>query len=285
MATILSTFYDCFLGIKPYIEMPFMTPEEAKVHQAIDQVSEDILKPFKQPIRAVYIDADFLYDYRLGELLLKVTCDEDYQAILKHLDEYIDGTSLKITKYFHELKVKEEDLDLLENDPVLSKYIQVAAPPTKFLASLPKFAMQLNTYNKSREESAEIKIYINTKKRKMNSVVWDQLVKYVEGVCKNVRLINTTFNNWTEVPSTIYDLIDILFVYDMQDFISVGSTSCTKLQGRESIGKIVVTRPKTKEDYETPEETQEALDNFEGVMSLLVLKFAYLKCPVIISQG
>lgn len=265
--------------------MPFMTPEEAKVHQAIDQVSEDILKPFKQPIRAVYIDADFLYDYRLGELLLKVTCDEDYQAILKHLDEYIDGTSLKITKYFPELKVKEEDLDLLENDPVLSKYIQVAAPPTKFLASLPKFAMQLNTYNKSREESAEIKIYINTKKHKMNSVVWDQLVNYVEGVCKNVRLINTTFNNWTEVPSTIYDLIDILFVYDMQDFISVGSTSCTKLQGRESIGKIVVTRPKTKKDYETPEETQEALDNFEGVMSLLVLKFAYLKCPVIISKG
>lgn len=262
-----------------------MTPEETKIRQVIDQVSEDILKPFKEPIKAVYIDGDFLYDYRLGELLLKVTCDEDYQVILKHIDEYINGTSLKITDYFHELNVTEEDLDLLERDPVLGKYVQIASPPTEFLMGLPRFIMQLNTYNKNREENSGLKIYINTRGKKMNAAIWRNLDIGMSRICKNVRLINTTYSNWAEIPPNVYDMLDILYVYDMQDFMSVGSVSCTKLQNRESIGKIVVTRPRVSKKFDTPEDIQEALDNFEGIMSLLVLKFIYMNFPVVISSG
>lgn len=262
-----------------------MTPEETKVKQAMDQVSEDILRPFKEPIKAVYIDADFLYDYRLGELLLKVTCDEDYNVVLKHLDEYINGTSFKITKYFPELNLTEEDLDLLERDPVLGKYVQVAAPPTKFLFELPKFIIQLNTYNKNREENSEIKIYINTRGRKMNSAIWSRLADGLEKMCPNVRLINTTYSNWTEIPPNVYDTLDILYVYNMQDFMSVGSVSCNKLQKRESIGKIVITRPRVREEFDNPDDAQEALDNFERLMSFLVLRFAYFKFPVVISDS
>lgn len=262
-----------------------MTPEETKIKQVMDQVSEDILRPFKEPIKAIYIDADFLYDYRLGELLLKVTCDEDYQVILKHLDEYINGTSLKITKYFPELNLTEEDLDLLGKDPVLSKYISVAAPPTKFLMELPSFIMQINTYNKNREEGAPLKVYINTRGNKMNPAIWRRMDDWISGMCSNVRLINTTYSNWTEIPPNIYDSLDILYVYDMQDFMSVGSVSCNKLQNRESIGKIVVTRPRVREEFDNPDDAQEALDNFESVMSFLVLKFIYLNFPVVVSSG
>lgn len=261
-----------------------MTPEETKIKQTIDQLSEDILRPFKEPIKAVYIDADFLYDYRLGELLLKVTCDEDYQIILKHLDEYINGTSFKITKYFPELKMTEEDLDLLEKDPVLGKYVQVAAPPTKFLMELPKFIMQINTYNKNREDGAGLKIYINTKGGKMNSSIWNRLSDGIERIFKNVRLINTTYSNWTEIPTNVYDALDILYVYDIRDFMSVGSVSCVKLQNRESIGKIIITRPRVKDEFDNENDAQEALDNFESVMSMLVLKFIYMNFPVIISS-
>ena len=280
--TILSTFYDCF-SYKTLYKDDVMTPEETKVKQAMDQVSEDILRPFKEPIKAVYIDADFLYDYRLGELLLKVTCDEDYNVVLKHLDEYINGTSFKITKYFPELNLTEEDLDLLERDPVLGKYVQVAAPPTKFLFELPKFIIQLNTYNKNREENSEIKIYINTRGHKMNSAIWGRLADGLEKMCPNVRLINTTYSNWTEIPPNVYDILDILYVYNMQDFMSVGSVSCNKLQKRESIGKIVITRPRVREEFDNPDDAQEALDNFEQLMSFLVLRFAYFKFPVVIS--
>ena len=143
--------------------------------------------------------------------------------------------------------------------------------------------MQINTYNKNREDGAVLKIYINTKGCKMNSSIWSRLADGIEKIFKNVRLINTTYSNWTEIPANVYDALDILYVYDIRDFMSVGSVSCVKLQNRESIGKIVITRPRVKDEFDNEDDAQEALDNFESVMSMLVLKFVYMNFPVVIS--
>lgn len=244
--------------------------------QEVNQFSDSIIESMMNPITTIYIDSDFLYDYRLGALLLLIKGQEDYQYILDHLSYYEKNPTMKITNVFPDLKLTEEDVDLVENDIARRVHIQVVAPKTELLDGLTEFVAAVNTYNVSQAEAAKLTLIINCRRHDMQKSIWRDLVAYVRGFDPSVRMIKTNYYRWDEVPEDTIKDAGMLLVYDMSDFVK-SKPVMSKMSTMSLNNKILIGYPQIEKDRDSEEETIEALRNFHSVMDVMFGKFIYIQ--------
>lgn len=78
----------------------------AAIKRSNDQEFEDM----NQPIKRVYIDIEFLQDFRLGALIKLISTDVEYQYILSQLPKYSMSHGEPITSFFPDLGFTEEQI-------------------------------------------------------------------------------------------------------------------------------------------------------------------------------
>lgn len=256
----------------------------SEIARLMDQACKEIMKPFSEPIREIYIDTDFLYDYRLGALLLKLKTDAEYKYVLDHIQEYIDGPSPKITSYFPDLGITEEDLDLLESDPAYKTFIHVAAPGTRFLMDLAVDVIRINTQNRTKDNVAPLKIILNQRKHLMPDKIRQRITDFIHELDKHAKIIFTNFESWTSVPDEVFSKIKVLFVYDLIDFCKYGSTSAAAMRRDKVLDKTVIANFVTEDDFSTHEEHVDAINKFLAVMTTLFDTFRFIKKSVLIER-
>lgn len=247
--------------------------------KAFDKIADAIMTPFKQQISVIYIDADMLYDFRLGNLILHTASESQYQYIMSELSAYEDSPNFKISELFPKLGVSEEQLDAFEADPVLSWQIAPASPKTKLLEDLDSFLRSVDTYNRGKEIKEPVKLIINQKKVKLHPTIKTSLARFVAMGHSNMLIEFTDYLNWNEVPQDIFDSIDVLFVHDISDFVRHGTVSQKRMaEMHEScLKKVVIATYKVDQSFATEEETEEAVTNFVNIMRVMFSGFIFLK--------
>lgn len=250
----------------------------------MDQVADEILKPFQEPIHGIYIDADFLYDYRLGELILKIEDQKQFDYLKSCIPAYENGNARMITKYFPELKVTEQELDLLEKDPAWSKFIHLSAPRTEFLFRLNSFIAKVNTYNHSKELNHKLRININMRRLDMPKKIWEDLKQSIMSFDPTVDLTKSHYASWNEVPMTEYAKWSMMLIHDVVDFVKWGSTSQKMLEQEKLLDKIILSPYQTEEEFDDPKQEELALNNFAAIMTLMVSEFSFVRKSIPIER-
>lgn len=255
-----------------------------EIRRLMDKASENILKPMREPIREIYIDSDFLYDYRLGALLLKLKTNDEYQYVLKHLQEYEEGPSPKITSYFPDLKITEEDLDLLESDPVYEKILHVAAPSTKLLMDLSNIILRTNTFNSNKDNPEPLTVWINQRNHIMPQEVQNRLVGFLKAADPRVHIKFLNYRTWRHVDPKLFSRVKVFFVYSMIDFCKLGSVAVGFMRKKKTLDKIIVANFMVEDDIKKEDELRSAVNKFIAVMMSMFDSFRFIKKSVLIER-
>ena len=89
-------------------------PSQADVNRILDSLKRNNEKEFEDmmtPIKRVYIDIEFLQDFRLGALIKLIKTDVEYQYIREKIPIYSASHGEPVTKFFPDLGFKEEQID------------------------------------------------------------------------------------------------------------------------------------------------------------------------------
>jgi len=250
--------------------------KEEDISRDADRVGSEIIESMQNPVKVIYMDSDFLYDYRLGSLLLLLNGEKDYEYVIKQLDEYENNPSMKITKSFPELGIAEEDIELMEYDVARQLHLHAISPRTGLLDDLSFMLASVNTYNRSQTDFAGVTLVVNCRRHVMPEFVWDKLVEYINGSDKSITLVKTNYSDWDDVPDKDFSRFDMMFIYDMINF---GRSKKFRdlTQKMSATNKLVFAFPQLEKERDNPEEAKEALNNFETVMNIVFSKFSYIK--------
>ena len=253
--------------------------ENTEQMQAFAKVADAIMEPFKKPVSVIYFDAGMLYDFRLGNLILHVTDESQYQYIMSRLDIYENSSSAKVTDSFPDLGITEEQLDAFENDPIMNWQIAVASPQTKLLADLGSFITAVNTLNESKEVKDPLRIIINQRTVKLHRVVQRSLTRFIKHLNKDCIVEFSDYASWDEMPVEVFDAIDVLFVNDIEGFVRHGSVPQKRMaeMHEDCLKKIVVATYRTDKSFDTEEELKDAVTNFTNIMSVMFSGFTFIK--------
>lgn len=256
----------------------FMVENKEQMRE-FDKIAEAIMEPFKRAVSVVYIDADMLYDFRLGNLILHTSTEEQYQYIQKNLEAYESSANPKVTESFPDLGISEEQLDAFEKDPVYGWQIPVASPKTSFLDELGNLIVSINTLNESKEVKEPLRILINQRAVKFPKTMKTGLVQYILNHNKHAIIEFTNYSNWDEIPEQVFDSIDILFVHDAEDFVRHGTVSQRRMANmhEDCLRKIVVATCRSSKTFDSDEEKKEALTNFANIMGVMFSGFTFIK--------
>ncbi len=250
----------------------------------MDQAEEELLKPLFEPINLVYIDADFLYDYRLGAMLLKTSTEDQYKYILEHIPEYTEGKSRSIAKYFPKLGFTDNEIEMAANDYGWQDLVHAAAPKTKFLDDLSLFLTRINTFNRSKMMTQPLQVIINSRYSPMPDSIWRELVGYIRDRDTVVRMSRTNYHTWYDVPRNLVERMSMILVYDLVDFLNEGTPSQSLLRQSKMLDKVILSPYQTEEDYDDPEKEEEAIRNFAAVMMTYTTEFSFVKKSIPIGK-
>ena len=253
-----------------------ITEDDRQFTRMVDKESADIIKSMMMPMKTIYIDSDFLYDYRLGALLLLAKNENEYNYILSRLDEYECNPTMHITSVFPDLNLTETDVDLMEYDIKFEEYVIAGAPKTELLDEFHSFLAWIGTYNRSQTEDPGFTIIINFRNHKMPDEAWGKLKSYLSNGSKYIQIERTEFKSWDDMPRGLYENINLLFVYNIPDFASSFMVS-NVMKTLITLKQIVFTYPQVEQDFDTQEDCKEALDNFSALAGTVFYKFAYIK--------
>lgn len=253
-----------------------ITKEDKAFAQLVDKESAEIIESMMMPINTIYIDSDFLYDYRLGALLMFAKDENTYNYILSKIGEYECNPTMKITKVFPDLGLSEEDVDLMEFDVKYEPYVAAGAPRTEFLDDFQSFIAWVATYNKSQTDDNRILIIINFREHKPTEIQWKALRQFITMGSRYVSVVKTEYSDWDSIDDDLFDKIDMMFVYDMPNFAN-SLKLAHAVRRFTSHKKLLFAYPQVEIDRPTPEEDKEALDNFAAAMGIIFYKFSYIK--------
>ena len=253
-----------------------ITEEDKKFTRLVDKESTEIIRSMMMPIKTIYIDSDFLYDYRLGALLMLAKNEKEYNYILSKLGEYECSPTMKITRVFPDLGFTEEDVDLMEYDLKFESYVVAGAPRTEFLDEFQSFIAWIATYNRSQTDDPRIDVIVNFRNHHPTDVQWNSLRGFMSVGSRFVNVIKTEYNDWDKMSDEFIDKIDMMFVYDMPNFASSLKVAHA-VRRFTTHKKLLFAYPQIQIDRKTDKEDKDALDNFAAAMGIMFYRFSYIK--------
>ena len=253
-----------------------ITEEDKAFTRMVDKESTDIINSMLMPVKFFYIDADFLYDFRLGALLLMSKTEEQYNYIISKLEEYECSPTMKITNIFKDLGYTEEDVNLMEHDLQYEKYVVAGAPRTKLLDEFKSVVAAIGTYNRTQTDDPGFTIIVNFRNHDIPESQWHELRGFLSAGSRMIHVAKTRYETWEEFPPDLFDKLDMILAYNMPDFVN-SEMLAKSVKRFTTQKKAVMTYPQIENDRDTPEEEKDALDNFSALMGVMFYKFSYIK--------
>ena len=198
--------------------------DRADFEEMCTRWSTEMMRPLVKQKEFIYIDADILFDFKLGALIsLMRNGEKDYKYILSKLDDYLAAPSLDCARFFPELGLTEEDLTNQMANPKYANVLAAIAPPTRFMAELGEMIRVINTINSSKESSRPLQVTINQRKLPLHKFTKDLLTENIHRADKNTKVEFVEFDSWFNVPKDLLSRQDIICVYDLKEFLAPGS--------------------------------------------------------------
>lgn len=255
-------------------------PFDDKTLELCDRISTEVMRPLVTQKEFLYVDADVLFDYRLGALLATIKGEDDYNYILKHVDEYLNAPSLECAKSFPDLNRTDADLDKLAVDKSSALSLAALTPPTKVLEQLPIMIRVLNTINLSKETQRPIHVTVNQRRVEITDFVKNAITAAVTRGDASATVAFTTYKSWFDVPEDLLKRQDVIIVYDLKEFLMTGTTSQKLLVDTNELSMtdiMALTQSELKQ-----EDTALGLDNMKNVMELMCDKFTFINKTLLV---
>jgi len=189
------------------------------------KLSEELMRPLVTQKEFVYIDADLLYDFKLGGLISTVTNEAEYNYIRDHVPEYLAAPTLECAKFFPELHMTEEKLLERITNPKYDKAIAFMSPPTQFIYELGLLIRVLNTMNTSKETQRPIKVTINQRKVILTDYTRNLITRAVHDGDPKASVEFVHFDSWFKVSKDLIKQQDVICIYDIKEFLSEATVS------------------------------------------------------------
>jgi len=190
-----------------------------------NKISAEIMRPLVTQKEFVYIDADLLYDFRLGGIISTITNEEQYNYIRDHIPEYLDAPTLEVAKFFPDMKMSEQDIDKRLSDPKYEQVLALMSPPTQFISELGLLIRVLNTVNRSKETQRPIKVTVNQRKYMLTDYTKKMIERAVHDGDAKAVVEFTHFESWFKISEALLKQQDVICVYNIREFLQEGTVS------------------------------------------------------------
>ena len=246
----------------------------AEFKSVCDKLSMDLMKPFTAQKKNIYVDADLIYDYKLGALMALTRNEADYKYVVNNIRGYLNGRTLDCARFFPELGVTEEDLDRMISDPKYFIFITAAAPASRFLDDIETIIKIFNTLNESKEVKEPITLTINQRKIKIHDVHKAGIIQRIQRVDPRVRVRFTEFPSWFKVNEKLLEDQDFICVYDMIEFLHEGTVSQKLIS--EVPSRLMKTDIVTLFQSDKALPTNDDFMNLKTIMECMCDKFSFI---------
>ena len=239
-----------------------------------DKLSMDLMKPYMVQKKNIYVDADLIYDYRLGALLALTNGEAQYNYVMDNLHGYLNGRSLDCARFFPKLGFTEEDLDRMIADPEYFIFLTAASPASTFLDDLDMIIKIINTLNQSKEVTDPLRITINQRKIKIHDVHKAGIIARIHQIDPSVLVNFTEFPSWYKINEKFLEEQDFICVYDMLEFLREGTVSQKLLASVPSrlMHADILTLFQSDKKFATDED----FANLKTIMECMCDKFSFI---------
>lgn len=228
----------------------------------------------------IYIDADTLFDFKLGALLSQMRSKEQFDAVYAHLEDYLKSPTLDCARFFPEFGLTEDDLEKILTDPALSAVLSVTAPPTNVFEQLTGFVALLRKHNAIKPGAEKMQFTINAKLTKLHPHTIRLITDAIRYGEPDAEIAFTSFKDWSEIPTALLERQDVVIVHDILDFVRPGTTSQKLLEKADKLAATAVMGLLQANLEVPPEKFEAAMENTAGVMMLMCESFAFLEKTV-----
>ena len=248
-----------------------------------DNMSKEIVKPFLAQKEHMYIDADLLYDYRLGAVLALTRNEEQYNYVMSQLPAYLNAHDNKTAKYFPDLNLTDEQIEEFIRKPEYYTFITAAAPATEFVGNLQRVIRIFNTINESKEVTRPITITINQRTIELHPMCKKALSEIIAAIDPDVHVNFTSYKSWFEVPLELIEVQDFMCVYDMIEFLKEGTNSQIALSAVPS--KLTRCSIVTPWQADTDKATPEHFRNLKVMLEVMCNQFSFIHRTIRQKEG
>ena len=241
---------------------------ESQVNQITDMLKKQNDKEFEEmsrPIKRIYVDIEFLQDFRLGSLIKLITTDVEYQYILSELPKYSMSHGEPITSFFPELGFKEEQIREYMKDKSHWETLALTSPYYETIKDLCSLIIEITKHNVLMHYSKPIELYIGCTdllycieaRRRLAVLLLDYLDKI------DLTFLPTSLYEFKEVAIDDYD---IYMLASANKFIN-NESLVKKFENMEMTGKTIIG---LEEMDTTDEELKEANFSKEDALEATV---------------
>lgn len=260
--------------------------DQVKVNSVVSVLKKSNEKEFEDmnmPIKRVYIDIEFLQDFRLGALIKLITTDVEYQYILEKLPVYSVSHGEPITRFFPDLGFTEEQVKEYMKDESHWETLAMDSPFYENVESICVFISEYTKHNVRVGYSKPIDVYIGctdllycVEARRRLAVI---LMDFLDMV--NLVFIPTSLYEFEEVAIEDYDVYMVASANKLINYEPL----VKKFEKMEMANKTII----GLEELDTTEEelkdaNMSIEDAFEATVEFcnMFVKFAFAKRVILV---
>lgn len=247
---------------------------DSKTIELCDRLSAEVMRPLVTQKEYLYVDADTLFDYRLGAIMASIKNEHDYNYVLEHVDEYLTAPTLECAKFFPAFNKTDAELDDIASSSAGAVALAALTPPTKVLEQLPVIIRVLNTINLSKETQRPIHVTINQRRVAITDYIKQFITDTITRGDASAKIDFTSYKSWFDVPEDLLRCQDVIIVYDLKEFLTLETTSQKLLIDTNELAMTDI-MALTQSELSS-EDTALGLENMKNVMELMCDKFTFI---------
>lgn len=264
-------------------EKEISSADANRIADTLKRNNEKEFEDMMRPIQKVYIDIEFLQDFRLGALIKLIKTDVEYQYIREKIPLYSFSHGESVTKYFPDLGFKEEQIDEYLKDESHWEELAMDSPFYENVKAICVFIGEYLKHNMRVGYTKPIDVYIGCtdllyciKARRRLAVI---LMDFLDSV--NLIFIPTSLYEFEEVAIDDYD---VYMVASPSKLIN-HEKLVKKFEKMEMSNKTIIGLEEvTTTDEELKEANMSIDDAFEATTEFcnMFVKFAFAKRIILV---
>lgn len=132
------------------------------IFSTISKGQEKIFNEISKSITSIYMDIEFVQDFRLGALLQLISSQEEYNYIYSKIEDYSTSMDDNTMKHFPLLKITNEQIDAYLKDPEHWFQISLESPFYVNLTEFTNLLALIVQQNIASKEKKSIEIFIGS---------------------------------------------------------------------------------------------------------------------------
>lgn len=217
---------------------PLTDDQKRFIMSQIEQGNKRFFENFDKPITSVYLDMDFLQDYKLGALMNMISTEVEYEYIRSQIDAYNKSDTEIITNIFPSLGFKEEQVDAFIHNSENTDLLALESPFYTSLKAILDLFVDIIDSNIFKKSSEVLNVYVGCSSFSFPACGRYAFVKLFGPV-----LFNANINF---LPTTLYEFqgrdiddYDVYIVRHPSELIN-HPMLIKKFENMEMTGKFVV---------------------------------------------